>query len=75
MIARMIFDVLKNSRDNIAEHKIRSCCCSWKIYKENNLSFNLHIFTSGIGNDEMYFVIKTNIFKKVCNFFRALVIS
>ena len=25
MIARMIFDVLKNSRDNIAEHKIRSC--------------------------------------------------
>ena len=46
-----------------------------KIYKENNLSFNLHIFTSGIGKDEMYFVIKTNIFKKVCNFFRALVIS
>ena len=46
-----------------------------KIYKENNLSFNLHIFTSGIVKDEMYFVIKTNIFKKVCNFFRALVIS
>ncbi len=46
-----------------------------KIYKENNLSFNLHIFTSGIVKDEMYFVIKTNIFKKVCNFFRVLVIS
>ena len=25
MIARMIFDVLKNSRNNIAEHKIRNC--------------------------------------------------
>lgn len=25
MIARMIFDVLKNSRNNIAEHKIKNC--------------------------------------------------
>lgn len=46
-----------------------------KIYKENNLSFNLHIFTSGIGKDEMYFVIKANILNKVCNFFRGLVTS
>lgn len=35
-----------------------------KIYKENNLSFNLHIFTSGIAKKELYFVIKKSFFKK-----------
>lgn len=35
-----------------------------KIYKENNISFNLHIFTSGIGKEEMYFMIKKPFWEK-----------
>lgn len=35
-----------------------------RIYKENNISFNLHIFTSGIGKEEMYFMIKKPFWEK-----------